>query len=235
MSNLKGKLRTFIHGAVVSFLVGATTLAFDVTLSAAVADPWKDESGHGKHGRWGHRGETYYEYKGGGPPPWAPAHGYRHKHGSGHPYYPYPPPVYHHSADLGIPYGTCNRHAVGAILGGVVGGVAGAQIGRGDGKTAAAIAGTLLGVLVGSHIGRSMDQADRYCTAQVLEQAADRQPIVWRNPEAEVDYRVTPLSSYTEQGHYCREYLTEAQVGGIPQQVYGRACRKPDGAWQIVN
>ena len=102
-------------------------------------------------------------------------------------------------------------------------------------EIAATIAGTLLGALVGSHIGRSMDQADRYCTAQVLEQVPDRQSIVWRNPEAATQYRVTPLSSYTQQGRYCREYLTEAQVGDVPSQVYGRACRMPDGAWQIVS
>lgn len=205
-------------------------------LPAAVADPWKDESGHGKYGRWKHPGEIVrYEERSGGPPPWAPAHGYRRKR-SGHPSYHHPPqPPYPHSADFGIAYGTCNRHQVGALLGGVVGGVAGAQIGKGDGKTAATIAGTLLGVLVGSHIGRSMDQADRYCTAQVLEHASDHQPIVWQNPEAQAQYRVTPLSSYGQEGQYCREYLAEALVGNVSQQVYGRACRKPDGTWQIMN
>lgn len=207
MSNPKRKLRTFTHGALVSCLAFAVTPAVDVGLERAFA----------------------------APPPWAPAHGYRHKHGGHHPYSPPRQPVYQHAADLGISYGTCNRDVVGAVFGGVVGGVAGAQIGRGDGKTAATIAGTLLGVLVGSHIGRSMDRADRYCTAQVLERAADRQSIVWHNPEAQTEYRVTPLSSYTQQGRYCREYLTEAQVGNVPSQVYGRACRMPDGAWQIVN
>jgi surface antigen len=235
MVNPKGRLRPLIQGTLASCIVGAATLGFEATLSVAVADPWKDESGHGKHGHWGHYNETHYEHKGGGPPPWAPAHGYRRKHSGHHPYYPRPQPAYPQAVDLGITSGTCNRRAVGAVLGGVVGGVAGAQIGRGDGKTAATIAGTLLGVLVGSHIGRSMDQADRYCTAQVLEQASDRQSIVWHNPEAQAQYRVTPLSTYTQQGQYCREYLTEAQVGNVPSQVYGRACRMPDGAWQITN
>jgi surface antigen len=208
MSNPKGQLRSLTEGVLVSFLAFAVMLTLDVGFKDASA----------------------------APPSWAPAHGYRHKHGGSHyPRYPHPQPAYQHTVDLGIAYGTCNRHAVGAVLGGVVGGVAGAQIGRGDGKTVATIAGTLLGVMVGSHIGRSMDRADRYCTAQVLEQAPDRQSIVWRNPEAEAQYRVTPLSSHTQQGQYCREYLTEAQVGDIPTQVYGRACRKPDGAWQIVN
>lgn len=205
-------------------------------LPAVVADPSKDESGHGYHGRWVPPDErVHYEDRGDGPPPWAPAHGYRRKH-SGHPtYHRRPQPAYRHATDFGIANGTCHRHAVGAVLGGVVGGVTGAQIGKGDGKTAATIAGTLLGVLVGSHIGRSMDQADRYCTAQVLEHASDRQPIVWYNPEAQAQYRVTPLSSDNQQGQYCREYLAEAQVGNVPRQVYGRACRRPDGTWQIMN
>ncbi len=77
-----------------------------VSLSTAVADPWKDESGHGKHRRGDRHGEVEYEYKSGdckykynggphgykeerecdssagrgGPPPWAPAHGHRAKH-----------------------------------------------------------------------------------------------------------------------------------------------------------
>lgn len=231
MSNFKRTLRILTHGVVVSVLVFPMVVILDAVFSTALADPWKDKAGHGRR----HRGEIHHEYKGGGPPPWAPAHGYRHKHGRDHYHYAHPQPVYHDAVDLGISYGTCKRDTVGAILGGVVGGVGGAQIGRGDGKTAATIAGTLLGVLVGSHIGRTMDQADRYCTAQVLEHAAERQSIVWRNPEAQAGYRVTPLSSSTQQGQYCREYLTETQVGGMAQQVYGRACRKPDGAWQIVN
>ncbi|MGF1614030.1 MAG: RT0821/Lpp0805 family surface protein [Gammaproteobacteria bacterium] len=206
MSSFKQKARILTNGLVASCLFGATMVTGDMGFQEVYA----------------------------APPPWAPAHGYRHKHGAGHHYVAHPQPVYHH-ADVGIPYGTCHRHAVGAILGGVVGGVAGAQVGRGDGKTAATIAGTLLGVLIGSHVGRTMDQADRYCTAQVLEQAADRQSIVWHNPEAQAEYRVTPVTSYTQQGQYCREYLTEAEVGGVPQQVYGTACRSPDGAWQIVN
>lgn len=206
MSSFKRKVRILTNGIVASCLVGVATVIGDLGFEGAYA----------------------------APPPWAPAHGYRHKHGGKHYYTARPQPSYHH-VDLGIPYGTCHRHAVGALLGGVVGGVAGAQVGRGDGKTAATIAGTLLGVLVGSHIGRTMDQADRYCTAQVLEQAVDRQSIVWRNPEAQTQYRVTPVTSYTQQGQYCREYLTEAEVGGMSQQVYGTACRGPDGAWQIMN
>ena len=36
-------------------------------------------------------------------------------------------------------------------------------------------------------------------------------------------------------GRYCREYTTEAVVGGRTKQVYGTACRQPDGSWQLVS
>lgn len=135
MANPKGRLQTLIQRTAVSFLVGAATLGLEVTFSVAVADPWKDESGHGKHGHWDYRGEPQYEHKGGGPPPWAPAHGYRHKHGGRYPDYPH------------------------------------------------------------------------------------RQSIVWHNPQAQAQYRITPLSSYTQLGRYCREYLTEAQLAPASREA----------------
>ncbi|HED12308.1 MAG TPA: hypothetical protein ENI62_01385 [Gammaproteobacteria bacterium] len=32
---------------------------------------------------------------------------------------------------------------------------------------------------------------------------------------------------------YCREYILKAQVGNRYQQVYGAACRQPDGSCQV--
>jgi len=32
----------------------------------------------------------------------------------------------------------------------------------------------------------------------------------------------------------CREYTAEATIDGKPQQVVGRACRREDGSWQVV-
>lgn len=61
---------------------------------------------------------------GGGPPPWAPAHGYRRKQGLAET--SYVPPF-----DINI--GTCNRELVGSVLGGAVGGVLGSNVGKGSG------------------------------------------------------------------------------------------------------
>jgi surface antigen len=167
------------------------------------------------------------------PPPWAPAHGQRHKKQKGTTQVVYVAPP-------GIAAGTCDRAALdpaiaGAIVGGVAGAAIGSQIGGGSGKTAATIAGTLIGMAVGSSIGSSMAPADHGCAAQSLEHASERQTIAWRNPDTGAAYEVTPQRTFqNREGRYCREYLTKANVGGQTQQVYGTACRQPDGSWQIV-
>jgi surface antigen len=177
------------------------------------------------------------------PPPWAPAYGYRAKHDHKHKY------KHKHDDDdddrvvyvvpYGIEHGQCDRgivssEVVGGVIGGAVGGVAGAQFGKGKGKTAATIGGAIVGVLVGASIGRSMDEVDQNCVGRILEHAPDRQRIRWAG-ERGADYTVVPLRTYEADGAYCREYQTEATVGGRVQHVYGTACRQPDGAWKIVN
>ncbi len=172
------------------------------------------------------------------PPPWAPAHGHRakQKHKHKHKKHDHDQVIYH--VPYGIDRGRCDRglvssEVVGGVLGGAVGGAAGSQIGKGSGKTAATIGGTIIGVLVGSSIGRSMDEIDQNCVGRVLEHAPDRQRIQWTG--AGYDYDVVPLRTFQSNGMYCREYQTKAAVGGKVQQVYGTACRQPDGAWKIMN
>lgn len=170
------------------------------------------------------------------PPPWAPAHGWRDKHHDRYEDRHYQPLLPWHARGYENPFilnGRCDRDRIGALLGGVVGGIAGNRIGKGDGRTAATIAGTVIGILVGRSIGRSMNEGDQLCTGQVLEHAPDRAPVRWRNPDNGADYQVTPMKTYREQdGRYCREYTTQAMIGGRAEQVYGRACRQPDGSWE---
>ena len=203
-----------------------------------------------KHGR-----KVQYKYKG-GPPPWAPAHGYRGKqgdshegerHGDGHhgddhgtvvvvapgPAVVQPPAVY--VAPFGIDVGRCNREAVGSVLGGALGGLAGSAVGGGHGKTAAIIGGTVIGILVGGSVGRAMDQIDQACVGQVLEHATDGRTVQWKDPDSGVTYNTAPTGTYQDgEGRYCREYQTSAVIGGKTQKVYGTACRQPDGSWEIV-
>jgi surface antigen len=190
--------------------------------------------GYGKHKNpklKHYRAHAYYDHRAvdwhhGGPPPWAPAHGYRRKHGHGYQNYAVP---------YGIGLGRCNRGALGALLGGAAGGVIASEAVSGDGRTVAIIGGTILGAVVGGSIGRSMDEVDQTCVGQALEHAPDGEEIVWNSPEDGSRYQVTPTGSYQDQaGQYCREYQTTAEIAGQHQQTYGVACRQPDGSWRLV-
>lgn len=177
------------------------------------------------------------------PPPWAPAHGYRAKHGHGHGHGPKHVPYddehwsrtyEEQTRKFGILEGTCHREEVGAVLGGAVGAVAGSRFGKGDGRIAATIAGTAVGILAGASIGRAMDEADQQCIGQTLERAPDGRTVTWQDPGGG-SYEVTPLRTVQSGERYCREYRTEARVDGELRRVFGTACRDEAGAWRIVN
>lgn len=186
----------------------------------------------GKHGYREERKCKRVRRRGGGPPPWAPAHGYRRNHGE----YrrdrmdtAYVPPF-----DLNR--GHCDRTALGAVLGAATGGAVGSAVGKGDGRTAAIIGGTILGALVGGSIGNAMDRVDQNCVGQVLEHARDGEAINWNSRDSRSDHKVIPVKTYQDtRGRYCREYQTVSVVGGRQRQSYGTACRQPDGAWQLIN
>ncbi len=218
---------------------------------------YKEEYKQTKHGykyKW-QDGNCKYEYKSdkhgykekrkckggarhaGGPPPWAPAHGYRAQQRGGYQgagqqggvQTAYVPPF-----DIGM--GGCNRELLGSLLGAAAGGLAGSQIGNGRGQLAATAGGTLLGFLVGGSIGRSMDQLDQNCIGQALEHGADGQQIAWNNPQTGAQYQIVPTNTVqVSDGRYCREYTATSVVGGRNQQTYGRACRQPDGSWELVD
>lgn len=124
---------------------------------------------------------------------------------------------------------------VGTMSGAVAGGVLGSTIGQGDGKLIAIAAGTLIGAYLGGSIGKSMDQQDRAHVNETLESNNVGQPAYWRNAKTGNTYRVTPTKN-VEVGHnkYCREYRTVADIAGKKQQMYGTACRQPDGSWKAV-
>ena len=230
---------------VIAVLAMATAMVF--ASGVGQADSWKSSKGKskGKHGdryeeiacpyrvpahrngpgkRMQCRGGASFV---GGPPPWAPAHGYRAKRDSGRAE-PYIPPF-----DLSL--GRCNRDLLGAVIGGGAGAVLGSQIGKGSGQTVAVIGGTIIGILVGGSIGRTMCQGDQNGVVQALEHAPDGQAIVWQDPNSNAEYRVAPLQTVqATEGQYCREYMAQATVGGQKQETYGLACRQPDGAWKIV-
>lgn len=185
------------------------------------------------------------------PPPWAPAYGRREKHREyeherEHIHRVYvvpaprqviieePPSVY--VAPYGISQGTCSRGAIGALVGAGTGAYIGSNVGHRDGRAAAIVAGGIIGALVGGAIGHSMDEVDQNCVGRALEFGESGQAVAWRNPDNDELYTVAPGRIFRAgDGRYCREYTAHAVIAGRRERIYGRACRRPDGTWQIMN
>jgi surface antigen len=131
------------------------------------------------------------------------------------------------------------KQTVGAVAGAAGGGLLGAQFGHGPGQLAATAAGTLLGALLGSEIGKSLDRTDKLYAAGAEVHALEYTPsgtvTSWQNPDSGASGTITPTRTYqTASGQYCREFQQQATVAGKTQQVYGTACRQPDGSWKLV-
>jgi surface antigen len=120
------------------------------------------------------------------------------------------------------------------VIGGVLGGLLGRQVGEGHGNVAAIIVGTLAGAAIGGSIGRTMDETDRLKTSMALENVRTGVPSTWRNPDTGNQYTVTPTRTYDSGSGPCREFTVDAVIGGRTEQVYGTACRQPDGSWKVV-
>ncbi len=123
----------------------------------------------------------------------------------------------------------------GTVVGGALGGLLGSQVGQGRGRTAATIIGAIIGASIGSSIGRTMDDTDRWKVAHSLETAKTGITSAWTNPDTQASYSVTPTRTYKDYSEGpCREYTLKASIGGKLEQVYGTACRRDDGDWEIV-
>lgn len=131
--------------------------------------------------------------------------------------------------------GCSSNQDTGTLVGGVAGGLLGSQFGGGGGRIAATIIGAGAGAFIGNRIGNNMDETDRLKAQQALNDAKTGQSTTWKNPDSGDTYTVTPTKTYKQDNTYCREYTQTATVADKPQQVYGTACRQPDGTWKIVN
>ncbi|KAJ6645118.1 17 kDa surface antigen [Pseudolycoriella hygida] len=132
-----------------------------------------------------------------------------------------------------------NKQGGGTLIGGVAGGLLGSQFGKGTGRLAATGIGVLAGALIGGQIGQTMDDHDRQLaqlsSQKALETGSSGQSVEWRNPDSGNYGYVTPERAFkNDQGQYCREYTQTVVVGGKQEKAYGKACRKPDGQWEIV-
>lgn len=132
------------------------------------------------------------------------------------------------------PNSSIKKQDVGVMSGAVIGGLMGSRFGGGSGQIAAIAAGTLAGAFIGGAIGKNMDDTDRLKMSRSLENNPVGKPAYWQNAQTGARYTVTPVRNVSYNGNpYCREYRTVANIGGKQQQMYGTACRQPDGAWQV--
>jgi len=135
---------------------------------------------------------------------------------------------------LGIPEGTCNRKAIGALMGGAIGGVIGAQVGDGASRNIAILVGAAAGTLIGSHIGRKMDEADRACVGEALEKAGDNRTVAWASTDGSTTYRVTPLARSPDTDPACRMFELQAATTAGSSTSKANACRDRDGTWRVI-
>lgn len=131
--------------------------------------------------------------------------------------------------------GCSSNEDTGTLVGGVAGGLLGSQFGGGAGRIAATVIGAGAGAFIGNRIGKSMDDTDKLKAQQALEDNKVGQTTSWKNPDNGNTYTVTPTKTYQQDNTYCREFTQTATIADKPQQIYGTACRQPDGTWKVVN
>jgi surface antigen len=142
----------------------------------------------------------------------------------------------------GLMLTSCQGHKQGggAVIGALAGGLLGSRFGGGEGAILTTAVGAIAGGLIGSSIGKSLDEHDQMMaektTHNSLESAPSGKTAEWHNPDSGHSGSVTPTRTYqNKEGTYCREYTQTINVGGESKKAYGKACRKPDGHWEIVN
>jgi len=123
---------------------------------------------------------------------------------------------------------------VGVLTGGAIGGAVGSLFGKGSGKILAAVGGAVLGGYLGGRIGHSMDQVDRMRMNQALNNSHTNQVTTWHNPDNGNTYSVRPTRTYYHSDQPCRDFTTKAIIGGKRETIYGKACRKADGTWKVI-
>ena len=131
------------------------------------------------------------------------------------------------------------KQKIGTLSGMIIGGALANDMAEGSkNKGIATILGAFVGGTIGQNIGALLDERDRLLAGEAYTTALEYNPsdkaAEWKNPDSGNYGRVIPVSTYRKNGRYCREFTQEIFIGGEKQTGYGRACRQPDGSWEII-
>ena len=244
-------------------LAGLLTLTL-TSAGVAQADPWKDESGHGRHGR--HGGGWKEEYWDGNckvERKWEGNGEYKEERKCKRPRervytepapvvvvpaptYVVPAPVYEPGSGVylgDIPSAIGPMPGIPGIacnrdlIGGLLGGAAGGLIGNQIGRGGGNTAATIGGAVIGAVVGGSIGRRMDQVDHACVGQALEYGHTNQAVAWSDPDgdyYQVTPTRTFERQGVHCREYVTRATIDGRKQRLVGTACRDPNGAWSIV-
>src|SRR3990167_187884 len=121
------------------------------------------------------------------------------------------------------------------VAGAAAGGLLGAAFFHGEGAWIGILGGALIGGIVGNEVGKYMDRQDEINMQNAIVNTPVGEEASWTNERRDVTYTVRPIRNYHSRGRYCREYQTRVKIGGQWRNAYGKACRQPDGSWQVIN
>jgi surface antigen len=75
----------------------------------------------------------------------------------------------------------------------------------------------------------------RAAVSNVLASGSKDASVPWRNPQSGATGNITPLdTSYSEDGHPCRDFLASYLHGPAQDWLQGAACRSSSGAWEVT-
>lgn len=132
------------------------------------------------------------------------------------------------------------NEGLGTLVGAGIGAFLGSEIDGGRHRGAGMVIGYMAGAMIGNSIGRKLDERDRLMASRAhqrsLETSRSGVRTDWYNPDTgnRGYYEPEPAFKDEETNRYCREYTQVIMIGGEEQVAYGRACRQPDGQWEIV-
>jgi len=141
-------------------------------------------------------------------------------------------------------YRECERQrqgntAGGAIVGALAGGLLGNAISRGPQRGAGTAVGAIFGGLLGAGIGSNLDCQQRSYAIDAnyrgFEAGRPHARYDWRDPRGDAYGYVQVGDYYQDRGRRCTTYTQEIWVHGRPETARGRACRQPDGTWQMIS